>query len=445
MIRNLSGHGSGLMLILLLAGCTDSWLGEAEPPPLPGERIPVLAFDQKLQADASLVGQPMQLPAAVTNTSWLSAGGNPTHGGGAFELAGQPRDVWQTDIGEGVDDARPLLSVPVVQGDQVFALDTEGLLSAVNLTSGKAMWQRHAAPRELRHKADGGGLALSGDGLVIASLGYGEMVAFAVTDGKELWRTPTRSPLRSAPTVANGQAYVVTIDNQLLAFDARTGRLLWSHAGLMEAAGLLGAPSPAVSGDVVLVAYSSGELYALRTLNGGELWSDNLTATRREGGVLTLAAIRGLPVLAAGGAAAIAVSNSGRLVAIDNRSGQRVWEQRLSSQQTPWVAGDSLFVVTTDAELVALTLREGKPRWVQQLAQWENAKDKRGVISWYGPVLAGDRLWLTNSEGEMLSFDPHSGQALERQDLGTPIKRPPIVANNTLLVLNDNGRLLAWR
>jgi outer membrane protein assembly factor BamB len=198
-------------------------------------------------------------------------------------------------------------------------------------------------------------------------------------------------------------------------------------------------------GNLLLVAYSSGELFALNALNGREQWEDNLASSRRGGGVMGIAAIRGQPVLTAEGSAALAISNSGRLVAIDTRSGQRVWDQRLAGNQMPWVAGSTVFLLTSQSQLMALNLADGKIRWLTQLAQWENGKEHSGVISWYGPVLAGGKLWITSSTGRLRSYSPEDGAEAADLDAGRAINRPPVVAGGTLYTLDDSATLTAWR
>ena len=71
-------------------------------------------------------------------------------------------------------------------------------------------------------------------------------------------------PVRTPPTVSQGRVFVVTPDNELQVIDADTGELLWTHRGIEEIASLLGGGGPAVSGQTVIVTYSSGEIYALR-------------------------------------------------------------------------------------------------------------------------------------------------------------------------------------
>jgi hypothetical protein len=80
-----------------------------------------------------------------------------------------------------------------------------------------------------------------------------------------------------------------------------------------------------------------------------------------------------------------------------------------------------------------------------QLARWRDPKDKEGPISWVGPVLAGERLILANSQGQLTNVSPLDGSVQSTIETKMPVSLPPIVADNTLYVLHDEGRLTAWR
>lgn len=429
----------------MLSACSGGWWGaEDSTPPLPGDRLSVLAYDQQVQVDPDLGKTPLTLPPPQASDAWPTAGGGADHAGGHAALGADLKKAWSADVGEGASLERPLIPTPVVAGGVIFTMDSGTGVRAFSLDKGQELWRVDLAPKAERGEATGGGLAFDQGRLFVAT-GYGEVFALNPADGTTLWRQSVASPVRSAPAPGPGVVLVVTIDNRLVALSTETGAVQWRHAGILETAGLLGAPSPAVHGDTVLVAYSSGELFAVRAANGREQWADNLAALRREGGVLSIAAIRGQPVLAAGGVAAVAISNSGRLVAIDTRSGQRVWDQRVSGSQMPWVAGSTVFVVTNQAQLMALNLSDGRIRWVVQLDQWENPDKREGLIAWYGPVLAGGRLWLTNSDGRLRGYDPATGAEAVDLRLKTATNRPPIVVGNTLYTLDDKATLTAWR
>ena len=126
-------------------------------------------------------------------------------------------------------------------------------------------------------------------------------------------------------------------------------------------------------------------------------------------------------------------------------SGQGLWELNISGISTPWVAGEWVFVVTSDAKLLALHRSNGKVRWMTQLPQFQNARAKRGTISYSGPVLAGNRLIVANSQGALIYADPATGAVLGQSDIGASDSLSPVVANSTLFILDDSGRLHAFR
>ena len=420
---------------LLLVACTTT------KPPLPGERLSVLSLDKQLEPDPEIASLEVRLPRPVINADWPEAGGYPNHVMQHVALGEDIETSWRTSIGDGSSRTGRILAPPIAFGDRVYAMDADATVSAYERRTGKQVWETRVKPEDAG-PAFGGGVAFAED-RIFATTGYGQIIALDANTGKELWRKDVAAPLRSAPTVADGRVFAVTVDNQLQVLATSDGRTLWTHSGTPETAGLLGGASPAVEGDVVVAAYSSGELFALRVENGRQLWTDNLAAARRTDALSALADIRGRPVIDRG--RVYAVSHSGRMVAIDLRTGERIWEQDIGGTETPWVAGDFIFVISNDSELICLTRRDGRVRWVQELPRYQDLKKKKGSLNWSGPVLGGDRLIVVASNGEAMSFSPYTGAALGRVKLPDGTFLTPIIANETLYVLTDDADLIAMR
>ncbi|MEG1452936.1 outer membrane protein assembly factor BamB family protein, partial [Brevundimonas sp.] len=77
---------------------------------------------------------------------------------------------------------------------------------------------------------------------------------------------------------------------------------------------------------------------------------------------------------------------------------------------------------------------------------WFFGMGKRTVRpSWSGPVLASNRLVLVNSEGEMVAFDPKTGQQTASLNLGSPAYIAPAAYNGALYVVTDDARLISIR
>lgn len=437
--------GVALASMLLLAGCdtVGGWLGESSGPPLPGERVPVLMRSNGLEPDPAAASEPINLPRAHRNANWPQAGGDSAHSFRHLELSANPRVAWSASVGEGSSSNRRLLGQPVSADGKVYTLDARRRVSAFDLSNGRRVWSRElGSQRSSREEYFGGGVA-TGAGRVYVTTGFGSLVALDAGSGEELWQTRLGAPLRAAPTFANDRVYAITTENILVAVDAETGDELWSHTGLEEVASLLGSASPAAAGSTVVAGFSSGEVIALLAENGQVLWEDSLAGVRRLEQSANLAQVRGHPVMDQG--LVVAVSNSNLMLAIDQRTGMPVWEASIGSTQTPWVAGDTIFVITNEAQLVALRRNDGHVRWVNQLQRYRDAEDRTGPVIWAGPVMAGGRLVLTNSLGEALFVSPSDGSVEHRQSLPGAVMIQPAVVDGTLLLLTDGGQLLALR
>jgi outer membrane protein assembly factor BamB len=427
-------------LPLLLAGCGIFF--EEEQARIPGERISVLRLERQLEPDKRVSDLQVRLPRPESVPSWPQAGGNSAHAQHHIALPASIREVWRTDIGEGSESTMRLLATPVIANGRIYVMDVESRISAVNAANGEIIWEFDSKVPDDDDEAFGGGIAYEKGALYI-STGFADVIAVDADTGKERWRKRLSGPMRAAPAVLDGRVFLVTIDNQLFVLNAKTGDRLWSHAGFSEIAGLLGAASPAVGTGTVIVPYSSGEVFALRVENGRPLWSDNLSSSQRLDALSTLADIRGMPVVDRG--IVYAISHSGRMAAIDLRTGTRAWEKSIGGVEMPWVAGEFIYLLTNENQLVCLTRRGGRVRWVRDLPQFEEPDDKDDPIKWSGPVLAGDRLVITGSHGEAWSISPYTGKVLGRLDLSGEVFLPPVVADGTIYFLTEDGDLIAMR
>ena len=433
-------------LIVLLSGCgikgwMDDIIGRNEVP-LPGQRIPVMINEPHLEPDPRVSDLRVLLPTPVDNVNWAQAGGNAVHAMHHLKIPIDVREVWEQSIGEGSSDERRLVARPIVADGFVFAMDAEFEVSAFEITTGKRIWTFNPEVPEEDEETFGGGIAYEG-GRVFMSTGFGQLIAVRADNGTELWRGGLPGPSRSGPTVGNGRVFVVTIDNQTVAFDVETGKKLWTHSGVSESAGLLGGASPALIGSTVIVPYSSGELVALRINNGRVVWSDRLASVRKTDTLASVAHIRGHPVIDRG--VVYAISHSGRLVAIDLRTGSRIWERSIGGSETPWVVGNFIYVVSNQGDLYCLTRLGGRVRWIQPLPRYDDPEDKEGLIKWFGPVLASNRLMVVSNFGEVLSISPYTGKFLSKLELSDPLSVPPVVAGGSIFFLSDDADLIVYR
>ena len=426
-----------------LAGCESlpSWMGGDDKPEvkLPGERVSVLEYQRALEPDDTLLEESVNLMNAERNLDWRYETSVLAEGLENLVVTGL-NEAESVTIGEGNEWPNILVSQPVVESGKLYAMDAAGYITAHNAGMlSQIYWESEVAVTEDEEPIQGGGLAVEG-GVVYVTTGYGALMALVAEDGSLLWRQDVNVPIRAAPVVADGKLFATTIDNQLLAYDARTGKPQWSHRGIKETAVYLGAVSPAVENGIVIAAYTSGELYALRAEDGSVLWTDSLVIPKRTLASAALTGIDATPIIKNGNV--YGLSNNGLMVADVLANGRGVWDMEISGYQTPWVGGDYLFMLTSDAQLVAVRQKDAAVRWSTSLRVMDDGQDVTPRYS--GPILVNDKLIVVSDDGQMLIASPETGKIERRREVPDGIMTAPIVANGRLYLLSNDATLTAY-
>jgi outer membrane protein assembly factor BamB len=464
--RSILRVGLVLVLAATLGGCemfsfASDWFTSTKKSKLKGERISVMSLDESLKPDPTLADIPVKLPPPYTNEEWPQPGGYAANAMYHLEAKGGLHQLWKEDTGKGSDDDSRLTAQPIIAGGRVYVLDAAAHMFAFDAASGKPVWDHDLSadtdtgfdftfgmqrlvmgPPDTVTKEFGGGAAYE-DGKLFVATGYGVVYALDAASGKVLWKTGLDVPIIDAPTVNGGRVFVCTEDNHFYALAAIDGRKLWDHQGIAESAAILESTSPAVAGDFVIAPYSSGELFAIRVENGRPAWNDMLTRSGNVTALSELDDIAGRPVIDRN--MVLAISHSGIMAAINLDTGDRVWTRDIGGIQTPWVAGDFLYVATTDGLLLCLERKDGRVKWVHQLQRWENMKSHDDPIVWSGPVLVSDRLILVSSNGYAISISPYTGALIGRIEIPDGTYISPSVANGTLYLLTNSAQLVALR
>jgi outer membrane protein assembly factor BamB len=355
---------------LALAGCSVfKNMAKTKDPELDKTgRVNMSVADQKLVADPELAGVTVTIPPPVAVKDWPQEGVTPNKVTGNVDAGRDFKVEWRVDIGQGSNLQKRLVAPPVIDNGKLFVIDANQKVSALDAATGRRLWSRQLTALHKKDKtAIGGGLAVAGEKLLVSS-GFGYLAALSVTDGKELWKQRTDSPLSSAPAVMGSRAYITSTDNQIYAVDLDSGEIVWSDQAIAESARILSAPSPAVSNELLVAPYSSGELIAYLPANGRRLWQDTLTTIGRFTPLSAINDIAGHPSI--DGGIVYAASHSGVLTAIDARAGQRLWAILLGSRLGPVVGGDFLFIVGTEGQVAGLQKVDGQIVWVRNLPEF---------------------------------------------------------------------------
>ena len=427
---------------LLLSGC-GLFSGDGDATPTIGNRTPILVSENDVQIDPQIATVPVVLPPATVNAGWVQPGGSASKSLGHLALSNTPTQAWSQSIGDAGGSRARLAASPVVANGRVFTIDTEATVRSFDAQTGAEVWSmRFESEIGSNAALFGGGVSVSGDRLYVTN-GVGYAGALNAADGSLIWKVRPGGPLRGSPTIANNNVYVLTQDNQVFALDPATGETRWNVSGTLEVSGVFGVAAPASAQGTLVAGFSSGELIAYRYENGQIVWQDGLNRTSISTSVSTLSDIDASPVIDSG--FVYAIGQGGRMVALRLITGERLWEVNAGGLSTPWIAGDWMFAVTDDARVLAIARTNGRIRWISQLPRFRDEEDRKGPIFWRGPVLAGGQLILVSTRGHLAFVDPATGAVSRMEELDEGVELSPIVANNTLYLLDTDGELSDWR
>lgn len=454
--------------VFALAGCDtlgnasdtfSNWFSSSKKSKLKGERISVMAEDNSLKPDPELAKTGIELPPPYVNKDWPEPGGYAANAMYHLAANGPLQRVWEADSGKGSDGDSRLTAPPVVADGRIYVLDAQAHVFAFDARTGTPLWNRSLAPKGPDEgftlfgvfgsdmavdptKGFGGGTCYDA-GKLFVSTGFGKVFALDAATGRQLWKTDLQVPIVNAPVANGGRVFVSSEDNHFVALAESDGRTLWDHQGISESAGILTSTSAAVAGDTVIVPYTSGELFALRIDNGSPEWNDMLTKSGNVTALSELDDIAGRPVVDRD--MVFAISHSGTMAAINLNTGERIWTRDIGGIQTPWAAGDYVYVLTIGGEVLCLRRKDGDVKWIHQLPRWGDPDNESDPIVWSGPVLVSNRLILVSSSGKAVSLSPYSGELLGRVEIPDGTYIPPVVANGTLYLLTNDAQLVAMR
>ncbi|SHN48610.1 PQQ-like beta-propeller repeat protein [Erythrobacter sanguineus] len=434
------------MLAVALTGCKGGLFGgkDEKTTPTIGNRTPILSrIESGAEVDPALAAISVVLPPARPNIEWAQVGGSASKSYGHLALADNPTKAWTAQI-SGSTNRERLAAAPVIGSNKLFAEGTDGVIHAFDKKTGERLWTRGDGDmtKDQRPSAFGGGVSYE-NGRIYATNGIGEVKAVNADTGEVIWKVTPAGPLRGSPTIAFGQLFVMTQDNQIVSLNIQDGSQIWDESGSTTQAGVFGVAAPSAGQGTVIAGYSSGELSAYRYENGRILWSDALARTSISTTVGSITDIDADPIIDSG--RVYALGQGGRMAAYELVTGQRIWELNLAGISMPAIAGEWIFTLTDDARLLAIARSSGRVRWITQLQGFRKEKKKEGPIFWTGPVLAGGNLWVASSRGEVWKISASDGSAEFFDDIKQPVSLPPVVADNYLYILDDSGRIHAWR
>jgi len=386
----------------------------------------------------------IELPPMKSNNQWALISSAISKDNPNLMLGENPSEIWSVSIGKGDSRKKRLVTDPIFYQQMIFTLDANSTASAFD-TKGKLLWRKDLTPAgEKSGEIFGGGFAAGQDQLFV-TLGYGFLLSLDPSTGEKNWSQRLSSAGNNTPIFKDGLVYLISGDSKAWAIDAENGRISWKVDGIGNETNLISSNSPAVSGKYALFGFGNGEIYATFKKGGYVLWSSSLSGRGDSRVISAIDDIVASPAIV--GRNVYAADGSGKVVSLKIENGERNWTAPFGSSGNFWIAGKSLFFISDANKLVRLEMKTGKTVWLTELPSFAQ---KRPLISkknnqHHGPIIAGDRLVIVSSDGYIRFYDPKTGQQRNKLKIKAGATANPIVVNETLYLITQDGKLRAFR
>lgn len=358
----------------------------------------------------------------------------------SFKETAKLKEVWSNDVGSGQGIGLTQLT-PVIDGDKIYAVDNEGIVSALNRQNGKELWSKNVTKglsglsgkavhffkeKDLNPGITGGiGYA---SGMLYVGNYAGEVIALSANDGKEVWRKQLKGEISSVPQ-SNGQVVAIqTMNGKLFVLDAKTGADMWFFENPPPLLTLRGSAAPIVTDTAIYTGFANGRLMAFNPTNGLILWEQRIALPKGRSELDRMVDIHASPLLKDG--ILYVGTYQGRIAALARGTGGNVWGIDGSTSETLAASDDKLFVSQSDGKVVAYSLTSG-----EQL--WQNEKLLRRRLS--GPQVFGDYVAVIDFEGYMHVLNQSNGELAARDRVDRKGVRAPMLSDGQMLYVYGNG------
>lgn len=388
--------------------------------------------------------------APASQGGWTTFHGNSNHDGAApitSNNSGLLHLAWTFCTRASV------FSSPIVQNGVVYIASTDTTLTALDIQSGKMLWQIQA------DDAFFGTPALVNNTLYISSLS-GVIYAINAKDGFVHWHTQVDTPgvkVWSSPAIANGLLIIGVASTlsenpkksgQVLAYDTVTGKMRWRtyiEQGGKPGGGVWSSPVIDAASSTVYVGTGDPDdgVEALNLKTGHVLW--HWRSVVQDVGDTDVGAG---PLLYRDGKKQLRVvvgGKNGNIYTLDAKTGHLLWQAHVGEHifSSPAFAHGMIYavgVVGQKATVWALDAQTGTTRWHHDLP----------LLVYASPAIVGQTLYLPlgdgfeSGDGGITALNTSNGQQLQYTELHTSLSSSPAVIASWLFVGAHNGNLYAF-
>ena len=333
---------------------------------------------------------------------------------------------WSRGVGDGQGNGLYKIN-PILVNDSIYVASSEGKLASVDAKTGRVRWKSNL------DLALSGGVGHHRDSIFVGA-SEGLVMRLSADSGEEIWRAVVSGEVLSAPQGDGRYVVAQTYDGKLIGFDYETGEIRWTYTSDVPVLTLRGTGTPMILGDNAIAGFADGKVVAVNLRSGNVAWESRVAIPQGRSEIERIVDIDGS--MASQGNELYVASYQGRLVAIDTRSGRRLWQRNVSSVSGVGVGFGNVYVADEDGTVSAF-LRNG------QGVRWQNIDLGFRELSLPTPV--NSYVATVDFEGYLHLLSQVDGEIVGRTKVDSKGARADMIARgNRLFVYTNDGALKAY-
>ena len=333
---------------------------------------------------------------------------------------------WSTKIGDGQGDGFYKITPTLVDG-VLYVASSDGEVAAISAVDGDRLW-RVELERPLS-----GGVGYHDRSLYLGGAD-GSVLQLSAEDGAVKWEAAVSGEVLAAPVVSDDWVIVQTYDGKLLGFQPGADEPAWTFTSDVPVLTLRGTSTPILVGDNAIAGFGDGKVIAVDVNSGNVSWESRIGVPQGSSEIDRIVDIDG--AMTQQGIELFVASYQGRVAALDNRTGRKLWQQNVSSVTGTHVGFGNVYVADVDGTLSAF-LRTG------QGVRWQNIE--LGYRQLSRPTPVSSYVATVDFDGYLHLLSQVDGQIVGRTKIGGDAARADMIADSgRLIIFADNGQLLAY-
>lgn len=342
-----------------------------------------------------------------------------------FKAEIRPQLLWSAKTGSGPHDEYLKMS-PAIGEVAIFTASTKGVVTSINKMNGRVNWQSDTR----MSITTGPGI---GDGIVVIGSRYGDVIALQQTSGRVLWKANVPGEILSKPAISQDIVVIKAVDGYIRALSVKDGRELWSFQQVEPNLILRGASAPLVRDRNIIVGFANGNLAKLSLDDGRLVWLQPIASPEGAFAIQRMIDIDADPILFEHHI--YAATYQGKIASLDWVSGRLLWTHDISSYTGMIADATTVYISDAKSHVWAFDADSGLVKWRQ------TELEARGVS---GPAIMENYVAMGDAEGYLHWLGKSDGHFAGRVYVGSAIYAAPIVENNVLYALTNNGDLRAY-